>query len=260
MQLITSRDNKIIKNTIKLISSAKERKEQGKFVIEGIRLCTDAFESSAVIDTVFVSESSKAKFSKFISNLEGICESTFLLSDKLFSQISDTKTPQGIMCVCNIQHHTFAFEKNSKYLALESVQDPSNMGTILRTAEALGINGVIVNSMCCDIYSPKVLRGSMGAVFRLPVLVYDDFTALIKSLNSQNITTLASVVYDTYKVNELTNEEKDTSVIFIGNEGNGLSENVIKSCIKTITIPMKGRAESLNASVAASILMWELLK
>lgn len=260
MQLITSRENKIIKNVLKLINSPKERREQEKFVIEGIRLCTDAFESGVLINTVFVCESAKIKFSDFVSKLEGVCESTFLLSDKLFSQISDTKTPQGIMCICCIQKQTFDFKKGFKYLALESVQDPSNMGTVLRTAEALGINGVIINNMCCDIYSPKVLRGSMGAIFRLPILLHNDFSVLIKELNSQNITTLASVVYNTNKISDLTEEEKHTSVIFIGNEGNGLSENVIKNCKKTVTIPMKGRAESLNASVAASILMWELLK
>lgn len=260
MQLIKSRDNKIIKNTLKLISSSKERREQKKFVIEGIRLCNDAFESKAVIEAVFIAESAYTKFSEFILKLEGICESTFLLSDKLFSQISDTKTPQGIMCICCIQKHTFSFKKGFKYLALESVQDPSNMGTILRTAEALGINGVIINNMCCDIYSPKVLRGSMGAIFRLPILICNDFTALVNDLNSQNITTLASVVYNSNNVNELTSNEKDTAVIFIGNEGNGLSKNVITNCKKTITIPMNGRAESLNVSAAASILMWELLR
>lgn len=261
MQLISSRENNLIKETQKLVKSASKRHSEGLYVIEGVRLCSDAVLSNVVIYRVFFSQSAAVKFKDLLCTLEEICESVYILTDKLFSQISDTKTPQGVMCVCKMANVTIPFGKKDKYLCLEQIQDPSNLGTMLRTAEALGINGIILSKDCCDIYSPKVLRGAMGAVFRLPVMIAENFTDIIKALKQKGVNTIAAVPHSgAVKITMLSHEDKSPCALFIGNEGNGLSEETINICDMKITIPMKGRAESLNASAAASIAMWEILK
>lgn len=261
MQLITSRDNQVIKETQKLLKHAKHRQEQSKFIIEGVRLCADAVESGLSISTVLLSHQASEKFLELTEKLEEICESTFLISDKLFSQISDTKSPQGVMCICEIPKHTPDFTQKGNYLVLEHIQDPTNMGTILRTAEALGITGVALSQNCCDIYSPKVLRGAMGAVFRVPIWIVDDLQVLTDTFNTRGITTLATVPSaNAVDITILTKAQKSSCAIYIGNEGNGLTTELINQCAITTTIPIRGKAESLNASAAASIVMWEILK
>lgn len=261
MKIITAKDNSNIKHISKLIKSASYRKECKQFVIEGVRLCGDALESNVEIVTVVVSQQCLNKNKSFIDKLTEVCESTLLLTDKLFSQISDTATPQGIMCVCNTHLKPIKFKKEGVYLALEHLQDPSNIGTILRTAEALGINGVILTENCCDIYSPKVLRGTMGAVFRLSLLICDNMSKMIDELHSLNITTIATVLdKNAIPITKLSNTDKKNCAILIGNEGNGLLHETSEKCKIKVTIPMLGRAESLNASVASAISMWEILR
>ena len=141
--------------------------------------------------------------------------------------------------------------------SLENIQDPSNLGTILRTAEALGIEGVILSGNCCDIYSPKVIRGSMGAVFRIPFTIAEDFCGYISELSRKGIDVYASTPYD---AEDITNVKFSGGVMLIGNEGSGLTKDVLTLGIQKVKIPMKGRAESLNAAAAAGILMWEMLR
>ena len=137
------------------------------------------------------------------------------------------------------------------------MQDPGNLGTILRTAEAFGINGILLSKGCCDLYNPKVLRASMGGVFRLPLSVCED---LVQTLGecAHTLPVLASVVDATAL--SVTAAPKSGAVAVIGNEGNGMSEAAIAACTHRVTIPMAGRAESLNASMAAGILLWELCR
>ncbi len=261
MQRITSKDNPTVKHIAKLIKNSAYRSDCSQFVIEGVRLCTDALDSNINIATVIVSDFALEKYSLQVERLVEVCESTFVFSDKLFSQISDTRSPQGILCVCNISAKKFNIDAKGVYLALEHIQDPSNMGTILRTAEALGVKGVILTEDCCDIYSPKVLRGTMGAVFRLPIHICKNMVQAVKELNSKNVTTIATVVHsNAVFVTSLTDNEKQLCAVLIGNEGNGLQLETINQCAIQATIPMLGRAESLNASVAASICMWEILR
>jgi len=148
-------------------------------------------------------------------------------------------------------------DNQSVYIALERVQDPSNMGTILRTAEALGVDGIILSDDCCDIFSPKVVRGSMGAVFRIKYSVVDDFCSYIKSIGEGGIKTYGSAPVNAVDIRTVGFKG---GVMLIGNEGNGLSQEVLDCCTDRVSIPMNGRAESLNAACAASILMWEMIR
>ncbi len=260
MLILTSKDNGNIKNAVKLRKSAKFRRECKMFIAEGLRVCYDAMLSNAVIDTLFVTEKAMNKHNNEFLKISEYSEKSFVVSPELFSLISDTDNPQGFLCVIKALDKTNQFDtiKNSgKFLALDNVQDPNNLGTILRTAEAFGINGIIMSKDCCDIYSPKVVRGSMGAVFRIPFTICEsiaDFLSANPELNSY----AAVVSGDAKDIKETVFNEP--CVVVVGNEGNGLKEETISACKTKITIPMNGKAESLNASVAASIIIWEMIK
>lgn len=261
MDIIKSKENKNIKYISKLIQSSKFRKIEHKFVCEGIRICLDALNSKACIDTLLCTESALDKYSNSINNLIDISEKFICCEDRIFSAISDTKTPQGVLCVIKTLDKTSYFDtikNNGKVLALDNIQDPLNLGTILRSADAFGIDGVVLSEDCCDLYSPKVVRGSMGAVFRLPVVIVSDLASYITD-NFKDYDTYACVLDDTaFTVNNVNFASSVLTVV--GNEGNGVSDKVIKSCKNKLYIPMNGDAESLNASVAASIVMWEMVK
>ena len=253
---ITSKDNDIIKRISDLQSSAKKRKEEGIFVLEGQRLCCDALINGFDIMALAVSETAMERLESDCHKLAEIAQASYILSDRIFEKISDTVTPQGIICLCKIPNFDLnKIDKKGKYIALENLQDPSNLGAISRTAEALGINGIIISGGC-DPYSSKSLRASMGALLRLPVIRVSDILDFSKSYG---FTTYASVVDKTAdKINDMRILEG--SIVLIGNEGNGLDALTIERCDKTFTIPMSGNAESLNAAVAASIIMWEMCK
>lgn len=259
MLKITSKENPAIKNVIKLKTSAKKRREQSLFIAEGLLLCYDAYISKALITATFVTQQAMSKYSEKIEQIKAVSTDFYIVDERIFSLISDTKTPQGIICVIKILDKSNSFDTmkyNGKILALDNVSDPQNLGTILRTAEAFGINGVILSEGCCDIYSPKVVRGSMGAIFRVPFIITDDLPSFIRS---SKCSSYAAVLDEkSVSVKEISFEEN--SIVVIGNEANGISAETLKACDKSVIIPMAGRAESLNAAVAASILMWEMIK
>ncbi len=261
MDIIKSRDNKNIKYINKLISSGKFRKEEQKFVIEGVRLCVDAVNSGALIEMLVFSTSAHRKYADAVKKISSTAKNTICVEDRIFSALSDTKTPQGVLCVVKTldkQAHFDTIKKNGILLALDNIQDPSNLGTILRSADALGINGVVLSSDCCDVYSPKVVRGSMGAVFRIPFFITDDLPLFISEFNEYGMS-YACVLDDT----ATTIDKADFSspvLSVIGNEGNGVCKQVVDACKCKLYIPMQNNAESLNAAVAASIIMWEMIK
>ena len=260
MITLTSRDNTHIKSTVKLKKSARFRRESGLFIAEGLRVCMDAALSSAAIDTLFVTEQAVQKNADAFEKLSAAAAKTFLVPPELFALISDTQTPQGFLCKIKTLDKSAYFDtinNGGKFLALDNVQDPNNLGAILRSAEAFGVSGVIMSDDCCDVFNPKVVRGSMGAVFRLPVLITDSLGAWFSA--HPQINTYAAVVDD--------NAQRVTDIIFkapcavvVGNEGNGIRPETLGACKIKITIPMNGKAESLNASVAAAILIWEMVR
>ena len=253
---ITSKDNPLIKFVSALQGSTKQRRENGLFVLEGLRICIDAYENNIKFDKLIVTKEAYQKHNEYITKFESISESCYILRDDLFKKISDTNTPQGIIAVAEMPQLTGEISNSGRYIALENVSDPSNLGAIARTAEALGVSGIITTVNGCDPYSPKSLRASMGTLLRLPVFITDDISGLILK---NSLRSFGCVVdSNAKKITELC--FKDGDVLLIGNEANGLTEGTKADCDYLITIPMNGRAESLNAAAAASIAMWEMMK
>lgn len=227
------------------------------FVIEGIRLCYDAYLSGVKIVTVFITEKCLEKCKNDAEKIINSSKESYVVTDEIIKHISDTVSPQGIVCVCEFINAKFQISDNLNAAVLYDVSDPANIGTISRTAEAFGIDMLIVCGGC-DIYNPKALRASMGALFRLPVLHFDE-EEIFDFFEENNIISYASTPLSfAEKITELSFKGK--SAMLIGNEANGLSADVIKKCDYAVTIPMLGRAESLNAAAAASVLLFEMVR
>ena len=254
---ITSKDNHKIKLIRSLQKSAKERKEKGLFVIEGIRICKDAVSNGITVELLVLSKSLYEKSSDDIIYLANHTRNGIIVSDSLFKTISDTVSPQGVIALAVIPVVSKCIDSSGRYIALENLSDPSNIGAVARTAEALGIDGIIVSGDSCDIYSPKSLRASMGTLLRIPLYFCKD---IIPFLAQNNLKGYACIPRNNADVKIGEYKFGGGDVLIIGNEANGLCENTIKNAYKTATISMSGKAESLNAAVAASISMWELLK
>lgn len=252
--LITSRENPIIKETCLLISDKKTRMETGMFAVEGARLVSEAAKSNAEIVRLFITEEAGIKYEKYLKDVISVSPEVYTITENIATKMSDTKSPQGVFAVFKIPELKPDFSKSGLYVMLSGLQDPGNIGTILRTCDAMDVKGVIL-SECTDIYSPKVLRSSMGCLFRLPVSVFDTSECAVDALKKNGITSYASALRNDAKLlGEIKFDSK--SCILIGNEGNGLREEIIDKCDVTVMIPMKGRAESLNAASAAAILIY----
>ena len=255
-KLITSKDNSLIKLVCALQNSRNARKEHNLFVLEGLRICDDAYCCSIKFDKLIVSETAFNKYSLEVEKFTTNAKECYRISDNLFKRISDTVSPQGVLAVCEMPKKNTEILKGGKYIALENLNDPSNLGAVSRTAEALGVDGIILSVDGCDPYSPKSLRASMGTLLRMPVIIFDDFS---KDIKSSGLTSYACVVdKDADSITEV--DFQDGCVVMIGNEANGLSENTKNIADRKITIKMSGKAESLNASVAAAISIWEMMK
>ncbi len=258
MREITGKDNKLIKYIAKLQSSSKLRREDRRFVSEGLRVSLEALNGGVEIEAVLLTNEALEKSREALNPLMNSAKEVYLVSQKLMSSLSETKTPQGVLCLLKTLDNNIVFDTiNDKYIFLENIQDPSNMGTILRTADALGVSGVIMTDDCCDVYSPKVVRGAMGALFRVPFMSVKSSTEFIEEFNKKG-TTYAAVVRDGEALGSFSFE--DNSLVVVGNEGNGLKPETVALCKKKITIPMQGVAESLNAAIATGILVWEMMK
>ncbi len=257
MERIDSLSNDKIKLACKIASSSRKRREENLFFLEGLRLCRDAVLTGAEIKYAFFSETVLSKFPNECDLISSSSQKSFVVSKSVENKLALTETPQGFYCLCSIKNEEKTFEYSKKYIALENIQDPSNLGAIIRTAEALGIDGAIVFGGS-DIYNPKALRASMGSILRLPVfecLQLCDFLCDCK----ENGMKIYATTPDS-KALKITEAEMGEAVIcVIGNEGNGVSREIFEICEK-ITIPMLGRAESLNAATAAALTMWEMMR
>lgn len=260
MDYIASVQNPKIKQVGKLISSGKVRKEEGFFVLEGLRLCMDIVRSDMEAEELFLTEEALKKSEEQLLLLQEKSKKTHLISDAVAEKLSDTTHPQGVYCVVRIPEKQVEKQLSStgKYLLLENVQDPANLGAISRTAEALGITALLVSGGC-DIYSPKAMRASMGALLRLPVFLSDNVSELLMAAERLGLKTFAST--PNAQATPVTDADFSGGMVcVVGNEANGVTEETMVQCQQRVTIPMLGRAESLNAGAAASILMWEMVK
>lgn len=259
MNRIDSVNNEKIKYAVKISSSSSRRKEDGVFFLEGLRLCRDAAQTGVKIRTAFITDKA---FEKNCEDAEFICskaDEAYLVSVAVANKMSLTENSQGFYCLC--EYSGVLSEKDidekGKYIALENVRDPSNLGAVCRTAEALGISGVIVSG-CCDRYSPKSQRAAMGSLLRLSVIESDNLPATLSRLKERGMKLYATTPDE--KASVITKSDMTGGVVsVIGNEANGVTDETFAVCEK-LTIPMKGRAESLNASMAAAITMWEMMR
>ena len=253
MRKITSKDNKIVK-LCEQLSQKKYRDKLSCYLIEGENLIEEAVKNGAEIQTVLVREGYSGRFS-------GLEEVAFALDERLFAQLAQTETSQGIIAIVKkpqISREQFIDDAGGNFVVLDRLQDPGNIGTILRTADAAGYKLAVVMKGTADVFSPKVVRAATGSLFRMPVVFMDSEEELLEFTRAAG-KKLVATCFDTdlyyYDVNL-----KDNIALIIGNEGNGISESLIRSSDVKIKIPMFGNIESLNASVAAGILMYEAVR
>ncbi|HOM01667.1 MAG TPA: 23S rRNA (guanosine(2251)-2'-O)-methyltransferase RlmB [Acetivibrio sp.] len=261
MNYISSVQNPVIKE-IKSLKQKKYREEKNMFFIEGIRFMEEALKEEVQIHKILVSDKLGDTNSgrEILDKVNSGGYSVFALPHKLFTEISDTQNPQGILAVLGIKNYSIedVWDAKNFFIVLDSIQDPGNMGTIIRTADAVGATGVIVSKGCVDVYNPKVLRSTMGSIFHVPICLSEDIIETMESMKKRGVTICASHLEGNCDYFDL--EYNKNIAIVIGNEANGISENIKNYADILVRIPMPGRAESLNASVAAGILMYEILR
>ena len=259
--IITSKDNPIIKLYQKLSSSKKERLQYGLFVLEGLRITEDALMEDSGITHLILTKKAEERFGQQLFQADLRDTRTIVVSNELGNKIASTDTTQGVFAICRIPVMKSVESLTAdvgKFVVLSGLQDPGNAGMIIRTADALGLDGVIMSGSC-DLYSPKVIRSTMGSVFRMNITIENDEEKLFSALSKNGVTASAAVIdKDALPVTECSFE--GSQAVFIGNEGNGLSPETSARCDRKIIIPMHGNINSLNAAMAAGILMWELKK
>ena len=279
MEIISSKDNKRIKYIRSLLEKGGIRKKNHSFVVEGIKLVDEALEYGNVLD-IIVSESlyeeivsgDLARNGLLSDNGKHIIKqvkqgtSLTVVSDAVFKSVSETITPQGILAEVEMPKHRLleekfleiAYEKTGKIklLILEDTADPGNLGTIMRTAEAAGVTGVIMGKGTVDIFNPKVVRSTMGSIFRLPFSYVDDLKDIIIRLKRDGISFYATHLKGKESYRDISYSDK--AGILIGNEARGLSDEIANLADTYVIIPMQGKVESLNAAVAAALMMYEV--
>lgn len=259
--ILSSRDNPLIRQVRELLGSARARRENRLFAIEGARLCADAARSGAAVTAFLYTRRAAETYRSYWEPVAAAAQRRFEIPEALMKYAADTATPQGMLCVCAMLDNRpglDTIEPHARYLALEDIQDPANLGTVIRTAEALGLSALLLSDGCCDPYNPKVLRGSMGGVFRLPLLPAGDLAHTAEILGRRGVRCFACVPQGGEDLRRAGLSAG--AVCLIGNEGRGLRPDTAAACTGRLTIPMGGRAESLNAAMAAGIVMWELCR
>lgn len=255
--MITSTSNAKIKRIVQLRKKKKARDAEGVFLVEGIRMFREIPEK--FLQEIYISESCEEKEGKEIRRRASACGiRPELVSDGVFSHLSDTQTPQGILCV--VRQLSYSLEEVADapcphMLVLDRLQDPGNVGTILRTAEGAGVTGILLDGECADIYNPKTIRSTMGSIFRMPFYYIQDLEEGIRYLKKRGICTYAAHLEGKRAYDE--EDYRKPCAFLIGNEGNGLRPEIADLADTYIRIPMAGEVESLNAAIASAVLMFE---
>lgn len=258
MQVITSKDNELVKN-IKKLKDKKYRDQEHKYVIEGIKLIEEAIAENAKIDIIVVCEDC-VKNEEIDSKLlyEVAKYNCIYVSQRVFETITDVKNPQGILAVIKKEEADSSIDFSEDLIViLDKVQDPGNLGTILRTVDSIGIKQIIVTEGTGDIFNPKVVRSTMGAIFRVKVIEIDDINKTVNEIKKHKFKVISTSLKTEESIYDIKYEK---SAIVIGNEANGVSENLLNLSDKLVKIPMIGKTESLNASVATGIVLYEYVR
>lgn len=261
MITITSSSNPIIKE-IKTLHRKRERWTKRLFIAEGIKMVEEivdkGYEAKYLIytESLFDIKGGKELYEK-IKHLKNL----IIIPEKLFAEITDVETPQGIMAILpfrEISLNDILVKENPFIILLDRVQDPGNLGTIIRTADAFGVNGIIVSEGSVDVYNPKVVRATMGSLFRMSICHTDDSISTIKELKNRGINIYSTSLQGNRFIHEV--DFRLPSLLIIGNESRGVSNELLDMADMLVKIPMVGGAESLNAAVASSIIMYEALR
>lgn len=254
--MITSAANRQMKRIQQLNRKAKARYGQQVFVAEGLKMCLEAPRER--IQAMYVSESFLSEEWK-MAKLAGY--SYEVVSDQVFRAVSDTETPQGILCLVGMPKYSLddlmgvSDTENAHLLILEGIQDPGNLGTMVRTSEGAGVTGIIMDKLTVDIFHPKAVRGTMGSLYRMPFYIAPDLPDTIRQLKGRGIALYAAHLKGAMAYDQ-PDYRKPTGFL-VGNEGNGLSPQIAGMADAYVKIPMEGSVESLNAAVAAALLMYE---
>lgn len=253
---IESKDNAIFKDAKKL-KTKKERKARGSFLVEGFRFLSEAFYEGCKVEAIFIVEKEIHKLHEYINKDKLVNTKVYGISENLLSELSDTETPQGVVGIVSINNIKNVNNTDNFYVLCDMVQDPGNLGTIIRTSHAAGASGVILTKGTVDPYNSKTLRATMGSIFHIPI-IEDNELDFIKELKEKGYSILAASLEgeNNFFEEDLTNN----LVICVGNEGNGLSDYIYSLSDIKVKIPMPGNAESLNVSTAAGIMIYERVR
>lgn len=255
--IITSKDNDMIKH-IRKLKEKKERDISNEFVVEGIKMLEEAINEGADIKNVIVCDDCLGN-SKIATDLlyEIAKENIIYVPEKIFKLISDVQTPQGILAVIEKPDTSKIKYDEDLFLILDNIQDPGNLGTIIRTADSINLKQIIIPKGSADPYNPKVVRSSMGAIFRVKIIEVENLAVAVKEMKKNNIKIMAT---DLRTDKSIYDVDYKKSAIVIGNEANGVSEEILNLADEKIKIPMSGKTESLNAAVATGIILYNAIK
>ena len=258
MQVITSKDNELIKH-IKKLKEKKERDLSNEYIIEGIKLIQEAIQENAKIKQIIICDDCE-KTESIPKDLmyEIAKQECIYVTNKIFETITEVMNPQGILAIIEKQSKEIQIDdKQDIILALDDIQDPGNLGTILRTADSIGLTQILVSKGTADCYNPKVVRSTMGAIFRVKIIECEDLVKTLKEIKKHKFEIVVSSLQTDNSMYDINYHKK---VIVIGNEANGVKKEIQDLADKKIKIPMLGKTESLNASVATGIILYEYIR
>ena len=257
MQRISSKDNSLIKH-VKKLKEKKYRDEYGEYIVEGIKLVKEAMQENAEIKQIIVCEDCDSGILETHFKYEMAKFDFIYVPENIFKNISDVEAPQGVLAVISKSNKENYIDLNEDIIvALDDVQDPGNLGTILRTIDSVGLNQVLVSKGTADSYNPKVVRSTMGAIFRVNIIECENLKQTLQELQEEKYKIMCTSLKAKNTIYEANYNKK---IIVIGNEANGVSKEIQNLADEKVIIPMLGKTESLNASVATGVILYEYVR
>ncbi len=258
MNIISSKENEYIKH-IRKLKEKKYRDQNNEYIIEGLKMVEEAIQEKAQIKNIIICDDCEKTGSIPKDLMYEIAKyNCIYVTKKIFEILTEVVNPQGIIAVVGKENKESNIDKDQEIiLALDDIQDPGNLGTILRTADSVGLKQILVSKGTADAYNPKVVRSTMGAIFRIKIIECENLEIKLKELQKDSYKILVTSLQTKQSIYDV---KYNKTVIVIGNEANGVSENIQKIADKKVKIPMIGKTESLNASVATGIILYEYVR